>query len=541
MSRIKVGICLLLCSVIVLEYPMIDYAKGKVYGAMAVPPLVVSSETVLSLLISACAASGICNAVKTQAEIEAMEEAERQEYYNSIAVSDKELMKMVYDEGYFDGTGIEDLVESAVYGSDAESAIDKFKSKMGLADKDLFKVGGNKTPDDTGKISAILAGSVVALKNISDKLKSSALKWAEKIALANQTELVLPSTLPSAGVGYTNYVVLTSTLYDKLYSISNGVYCIMYESNRDYGSVGYSSWSISRNYWELQHKGAFVYALINGEWVQKQYDRPNSSNYGYTSLDYMDLGVANIMYNNQTIKQGTNIWHEPTAYPTDTGGSTPEISAEEACDMVNDYISKLGYSTRLSADILTNDDDVWAGTESSIDNWDSTTDKVLSIDDVVTTVRDMVLPISTSIANSKASTADISTTLKDIRDEIAVGQQTIVNSVSKDLTAEDVTDISGVPASGSLGSMNKYTFFGLEKVFPFCIPFDLIDFISVLDSEPVAPHFEWVIPLSAVGGKDLYFEIDLKPFDKVAEVFRLMELLSGCVGLVLLTRNIIRG
>lgn len=537
MTRIKVWICLLLSSVIVMEYPIIDYTKGKVYGAMAVPPLVVSSETVLSLLISACAASGIHNAVKTHAEIEAMEEAERQKYYNSIAVSDKELMKMVYDDGYFDGTGIEDLVQSAVYGSDAESAIDKFKAKMGLADKDLFKVGGNKAPGENGKISAILAGSVVALKNISDKLKSSALKWAEKIALANQTELVLPSALPSADSGYTNYVVLTSTYYDKLYTINNGVYCIMYRPSKDYAPIS----TDSRGRWELQTNGYFLYALINGEWVQKVHLPGGSSSYTFVKLDYANLGLANIMYNNQIVKQNTNVWYDVRTYPTDTGGLTPEISAEEACAAVNDYISKLGYSTRLTADLLTNESDVWVGTESNIDNWDSTTDRVLSIDDVVTTVRDMVLPISTSIENNKAVSADITTILNDIRDKISEGQQTIVNSASKDLTAEDVTDLSGVPTSGSLGSMNKYTFFGLEKVFPFCVPFDLIDFISVLDAEPTAPHFEWVIPLAAVGGEDLYFEIDLKPFDKVAEVVRLMELLSGCVGLILLTRNIIRG
>ena len=537
MSRFKVWICLLLSSVIIMEYPMIDYAKGKVYGAMAVPPLVVSSETVLSLLISACAASGIHNAVKTHAEIEAMEEAERQKYYNSIAVSDKELMKMVYDEGYFSGTGIEDLVESAVYGTDAESAIDKFKTKMGLTDKDLFKVGGNKAPGENGKISAILAGSVVALKNISDKLKSSALKWAEKIALANQTELVLPSALPTPGSGYGNYIVLTSTYYDKLYTMNNGVYCIMYDSIRSDACI----YTDSRGRWILETDGYYLYTLVNGEWVQKEHLTGGGSSYTYVKLDFIDRGPANIMYNNQTVKQGSNVWYGPTPYPTDTGGSTPEITPEEACAAVNKYISGLGYSTRLTADLLTNESDVWAGTESNIDNWDSTTDKVLSIDDVVTTVRDMVLPISTSIENNKSISADITTTLNDIRDKISDGQQTIVNSASKDLTAEDVTDLTGVPASGSLGSMNKYTFFGLEKVFPFCIPFDLIDFISVLDAEPTAPHFEWVIPLSVVGGKDLYFEIDLKSFDKVAEVVRLMELLSGCVGLILLTRNIIRG
>lgn len=526
-KTIILAIILAICTLVNITYYSIS---EKVYAAAVIPPLTIGSETVLSLLISACAASGICNAVKSQAEIEAMEEAERQKYYNSIAVSDKELMKMVYDEGYFDGTGIEDLVQSAVYGSDAESAIDKFKAKIGLADKDLFKVGGNKAPGENGKISAILAGSVVALKNISDKLKSSFLGWAAKIALANQTELVLPSALPSPVSYYNNYIVLTSSYYDKLYTINNGVYCIMYHSNRNVERI----YTNRRGCWILETGGWYLYALINGEWVQKEYLSGDGSSYAYVDLDYINQGPANIMYNNHTIKE-QNIWSEPTPYPTDAGGSPTEITPEEACDMVNDYISKLGYSTRLSADLLTNESDVWAGTESNIDNWDCTTDKLLSIDDVTTAVRELVVPISTAVEENKAASADITNMLNDIREQISAGEQTIVNSVSRDLTAEDVTDISGVPASSNFGPLNAYKVDGLDDVFPFCIPFDIYRCIKVLCADAEAPRWEFPFVIQSLGINETIV-LDMSKYESVAKICRWVETLIFIYGLAAKTK-----
>ena len=78
-----------------------------------------------------------------------------------------------------------------------------------------------------------------------------------------------------------------------------------------------------------------------------------------------------------------------------------------------------------------------------------------------------------------------------------------------------------------------------KNVFPFCVPFDLIDFLGILAAEPEAPKFTWRFYAPPVVDQEI--EIDLSPWDGVAQVVRTMELLAFCVGLILLTRNIIRG
>lgn len=78
-----------------------------------------------------------------------------------------------------------------------------------------------------------------------------------------------------------------------------------------------------------------------------------------------------------------------------------------------------------------------------------------------------------------------------------------------------------------------------KNVFPFCVPFDLIDFLGILAAEPEAPKFTWRFYAPPVVDEEI--EIDLSVFDTVASIMRTMELLAFCVGLILLTRNIIRG
>lgn len=80
---------------------------------------------------------------------------------------------------------------------------------------------------------------------------------------------------------------------------------------------------------------------------------------------------------------------------------------------------------------------------------------------------------------------------------------------------------------------------GLQSVFPFCIPFDLYHFFACLAADPVAPSFE--IPFVVDGLVDYTFQIDLSAFESVAQVLRIMELLLFCIGLALVTRNLIRG
>lgn len=81
----------------------------------------------------------------------------------------------------------------------------------------------------------------------------------------------------------------------------------------------------------------------------------------------------------------------------------------------------------------------------------------------------------------------------------------------------------------------------LTNIFPFCIPFDLYDFLNCLCAEPEAPNFKWTIPLSAVGLEDCTVEINLDKWDSVAQIFRDMELLAFCIGLAFVTRDLIRG
>lgn len=80
----------------------------------------------------------------------------------------------------------------------------------------------------------------------------------------------------------------------------------------------------------------------------------------------------------------------------------------------------------------------------------------------------------------------------------------------------------------------------LKTLFPFCIPFDLIDCIRLFNAEPVTPKIE--VPMHfAFVDVDYTWEIDLKNFDEVATVCRSMFLILFIVGLVLITRTLIRG
>lgn len=91
--------------------------------------------------------------------------------------------------------------------------------------------------------------------------------------------------------------------------------------------------------------------------------------------------------------------------------------------------------------------------------------------------------------------------------------------------------------------LSDYTFAGLEKIFPFCLPFDLIDFIGVLDADPEAPKFTIPIKVPTSSGWGVYnIDIDLSKFDSVAALLRQMETLAFVVGLIMITRQkMIRG
>lgn len=121
---------------------------------------------------------------------------------------------------------------------------------------------------------------------------------------------------------------------------------------------------------------------------------------------------------------------------------------------------------------------------------------------------------------------------------------TVVDRVTdKVIDDTGVTDIPITDVVVDTSEFDDYTLPGLETLFPFCLPFDLIDFLNILSAPPEAPHFQ--IPIrypTGSGWAEYVVDIDLSAFDTVAQLLRNMELLAFIMGLIVLTREkMIRG
>lgn len=99
---------------------------------------------------------------------------------------------------------------------------------------------------------------------------------------------------------------------------------------------------------------------------------------------------------------------------------------------------------------------------------------------------------------------------------------------------------TATPTPGTGGLPYTKPVVDLSKFFPFCVPFDLIHLIQVLDAEPVAPRWEIKLepPLFPV---EWEIVIDMADFEALAKIFRTGETLLFVVGLILITRGIIKG
>lgn len=81
---------------------------------------------------------------------------------------------------------------------------------------------------------------------------------------------------------------------------------------------------------------------------------------------------------------------------------------------------------------------------------------------------------------------------------------------------------------------------GLQSFFPFCIPFDLYNVIALLNVPPEAPQFTWKMGFGSQF-EPYDVEIDLSPYETVAQVFRIMVVIGFLLFLILKTRDLIRG
>lgn len=81
---------------------------------------------------------------------------------------------------------------------------------------------------------------------------------------------------------------------------------------------------------------------------------------------------------------------------------------------------------------------------------------------------------------------------------------------------------------------------GLEKVFPFCIPFDLYAFMTLLVAEPVAPVINWPI-YNPITDSNEIITIDFSTWESVVILLRYIFDFLFIVGLLLMARALIGG
>ena len=102
-----------------------------------------------------------------------------------------------------------------------------------------------------------------------------------------------------------------------------------------------------------------------------------------------------------------------------------------------------------------------------------------------------------------------------------------------------LTDIDAVPQTAVKDeAIEEYRANGLTNVFPFCIPFDIYRFFSILVAEREAPHFDFTLNFGALGAHDI--SVDLAEWEQVATILRTIELLAFCVGLAFATSKVIK-
>lgn len=102
-----------------------------------------------------------------------------------------------------------------------------------------------------------------------------------------------------------------------------------------------------------------------------------------------------------------------------------------------------------------------------------------------------------------------------------------------DASIEESADLPPVVPPEAVGD---YTI-DLTSFFPFCIPFDVYDAITLFSAEPVAPN----MPLFMTWrGTQYGFDIDLSSFDSLAAILRRMEIILFIVGLAAVTRRYIK-
>lgn len=520
-------ISLLLVFVFTVQLPFLGYEKGKVYAAAALPVIAGASETIMSALCTAVACAGlVVTAKNTSGNLKDMTEEEQKAYYNSVAANNKEAIKKLYDDGYFANTGMEEVIGNMLSGDDTACAV---SLKKVLEEKEMEEEKDIKTyesgkKDDNGKNKPLVAVSGRLLDLLVDVIGDAV---GNMIKDKQQSDDVMPYFPKRKDYGkYEHYLI---------YEYSGNYYLLEYDREGSL-SLQVNRYSQGRDYAFARFPKNYV--LKNGLWqlADFQWKIPSTSENGeyefagHVNFLFHDVRYYYWFFNNGTREEFSNIPANPYPWPEE------ETQPATVTEIVNNYFG----------DEITNFyEDVYNYTTNNSNNY-FTENNYLLPTDMTDVAKDIILPTQTVINN----------TYNNISPDVTVDQDYINNVVIPaiiaginanlklntdvnmgDLTIDNVFDFSGDDPDDE--TFNKVTFHGLEKKFPFCLPFDVYYFLDALDAEPRAPAFTIVIPLHNFGFEDYSLKIDFSQFDPVFKVVRGCELFLACFGLVFITKKMI--
>lgn len=80
----------------------------------------------------------------------------------------------------------------------------------------------------------------------------------------------------------------------------------------------------------------------------------------------------------------------------------------------------------------------------------------------------------------------------------------------------------------------------MEKVFPFCIPFDIYAFMTLLVADPVAPVINWPV-YNPISKQNLYITVDFSEWESVVILIRYIFDFLFIIGMLLMARALIGG
>ena len=156
----------------------------------------------------------------------------------------------------------------------------------------------------------------------------------------------------------------------------------------------------------------------------------------------------------------------------------------------------------------------------------------------------LVTPYTTDVEADTIEVAipnDVAGILDGVTDGTISTTQAIEESKAIPVDTTSSAAVTGaIAAVTPLTAPTEFQTYGLADLFPFCIPFDVINFFRAFNDTPKTPEFDIKLPNGqSINGKIQYntYHVDLHDFDGVANIVRKIEVVAFCILLCSITRS----